>query len=87
MHAWVSAMDGHRSAAHSAQWPDLELIFRRLLLHGNMLAKRKRVVNASHRPADTFKHVCIRPTEAAHFRLQKCANNLQLIIAGVETFL
>ena len=31
--------------------------------------------------------VCCRPTEAARFREQKCANNRQLIVAGVQRFL
>ena len=54
MHAWVSATDAHRSAAHSAQWQDLELIFHQLLQHGNMRASRERVVYASR------KHSCMR---------------------------
>ena len=32
-------------------------------------------------------HACCRPTEAARFREQKCANNRQLIVAGVQRFL
>ena len=36
------------------------------------------------RPAIT---TCFRPTEAARFREQKCANNHQLIVAGVQRFL
>ena len=87
MHAWVSATEARCSVAHSAQWQDLELLFRRLLQHGNMRAKRYRVVHASHRPAETFRHACTRPTEAARFRVQKCANNLLLISAGVQRFL
>ena len=30
---------------------------------------------------------CLRPTEAARFRLRKCANNHLLIVAGVPRFL
>ena len=30
---------------------------------------------------------CTRPTEAARFRVQKCAHNHQLIIASVQRFL
>ena len=39
------------------------------------------------RPAEMFMHVCSRSTEAARFCVQKCANNHQLIVAGVERFL
>ena len=45
------------------------------------------VACASVRPAETFMRACCRPTEAARFRVQKCANNLQLIIAGDEWLL
>ena len=75
------------SAAHSAQWHDLELWFRRLLQHGNMRERKERVVYASLRPTKTFMHACLRPTEAAHFRVQKCANNHQLIVADIQRFL
>ena len=44
-------------------------------------------VHASLRPAETFMCACRRPTEAAHFRVQKCANNHQLIVASVQRFL
>ena len=50
--------DYHRSAAHSAQWQELELILRQLLQHGNMLEKRERVVYASLSPAETFMRAC-----------------------------
>ena len=30
---------------------------------------------------------CMRPTEAACFRKRKCANNRQLIVAGIKKFL
>ena len=43
-----------RSAAHSAQWQDLELIFHRHLQHGNRLERREGVAYASLRPAETF---------------------------------
>ena len=79
--------DYDRSAAHGAQWQELELIFGWLLLHGNMRERRERVVHASLRPAETFMRACRRPTEAACFRVQKCANNHQLIVAGFERFL
>ena len=59
-------------------------MFGRLLLHGNMRQRKERVVHASLRPAETFMRACRRPTEAPCFRVQKCANNHQLIGAGVE---
>ena len=76
-----------RSTAHGAQWQELELIFGWLLLHRNMRARRERVVHASLRPTEAFMHACISTTEAAGFRVQKCANNHQLIVAGFERFL
>ena len=76
-----------RSAAHGAQWQELELIFGWLLQHRNMCERRERVAHASLRPAETFMRACRRPTEAALFLVQKCANNRQLIVAGVEGFL
>ena len=41
--------------------------------HGNRRARRERVANVS-----------LRPTEAACFRVQKCANNHQLVVAGIQ---
>ena len=82
MHAW----DDH-SAAHGAQWQELELTLGRLLQHRNMRERRERVAHVSLRPAETFMCACRRPTEAACFRVQKCANNHQLIVAGVKRFL
>ena len=76
-----------RNAAHGAQWQNLELKFRWLLQHGNRRARSVRVVHASLKPTEMFMHVCLRPTEAARFRVQKCANNHQLIVAGLERFL
>ena len=83
----MHACDYDRSAAHGAQWQELELIFGWLLQHGNMRERRERVAHVSLRPAETFMHACCRPTEAAHFRVQKCANNHQLIVSSVERFL
>ena len=83
----MHACDYDRSAAHGAQWQELELIFGRLLLHGNMRERRERILHASLRPAETFMRAYRGPTEAARFRVQKCANNHQLIVAGVERFL
>ena len=67
----IHACDYHRSAAHSAQWQELELILRQLLQHVNMLEKRERVVYASLSPAETFMRACRRPTEAARFHRSK----------------
>ena len=75
------------STAHSAQWQDLELIFRRLLQHGNMCERREGVAHASLTPGETFIRACLRPTEAACFHVQKCANNRQLIDASIQRFL
>ena len=38
------------------------------------------------RPAEAFMRACLRPMEAARFRVQKGANNRQLIVAGIERF-
>ena len=54
----------HRSAAHSDQWQDLELIFRRLLEHGNMRKRREVVEHVSLISVETFMGVCLRPTAA-----------------------
>ena len=83
--AWPRMRD--HSAAHSAECQNLELIFRRLLQHGNMGGRREEVAQASLRPAETFMHACRRPTEAACLRVQKYANNRQLIVAGAQRFL
>ena len=58
-------------SAHGAKWQDLELIFHRLLQHGNMRERRERVVYALLIPTETFMHAFLRPTEAARFREQK----------------
>ena len=76
----------YRSAAHSAQWQDVELTFCRPTLHRNRREKKKDVAYASLRPAETFMLACLRPMEAACFRVQKCANNRQLIVAGIQMF-
>ena len=60
-----------RSAAHSAQWQDLELIFFRLTQHRKRRASRERVAFASLRPAETFMRACTKPTEAACCRMQR----------------
>ena len=78
----------NRSAAHSAEWQDLELIFRQLLQHRIMRESREgsSVCITYCRSAETFRHACLRPTEAACICVQKCANNHQLIVAGVQGF-
>ena len=82
----MRAYDYDCSAAHGAQWQELELILRRLLQHGNTHERRERVVYASLRPAEALC-ACMRPTKAACFRIWKCANNRQLIVAGIQRFL
>ena len=76
-----------RSADHGAKWQELELILRRLVQHGNMRETMERVVCASLRPAEAFMRVCMRPAEAACFHIRICANNRQLIVAGIQRFL
>ena len=83
----MHACDYDGSAAHSAQWQELELILHRLLQHGNMRERRERVVYALLIPTETFMHACLWPMEAACFREQKCANNCQLIVATIQRFL
>ena len=73
MHACLNKNVCDRSAAPRAQWQDLELKFCRLLQHGKRRARRERVAYASLRPVETFMHACLRPTEAACFRVQKCS--------------
>ena len=75
-----------RSTAHSAQWQDVELIIRRPTQHRNRPKRRERVAYASLRPAERFMRACLRPTEAACFPVRKCANNRQLIVAGIQRF-
>ena len=60
-----------RNAAHGAQWQNLELKFRWLLQHGNRGPRRERVVYAPLRPTEMLMHACLRPMEAARFRVQK----------------
>ena len=75
----MRAYDYDCSAAHGAQWQELELILRRLLQHGNIRARRKGSIGcASLRPAETLMRACMRPSEAACFRVRKCTNNHQL---------
>ena len=65
------------SAAHSAQWQELELIFGWLLQHGNMRERSKRVAHASLRPAETFMRAVV------HLRKQHLSvyKNVQTIIS------
>ena len=80
-------IDYDRNAAHSAQWQDLELILRQLLQHRNTRYRRERVAYTSLIPVEAFMRACMRPTEAACFRIKKCANNHQLIVASIQRFL
>ena len=48
--------------------------------------RREGVAHASLRPAETFMRVCLRPMEAACFCVRKCANNRQMIDAGIQRF-
>ena len=41
----------------------------------------KELLMRAHTPAETFMCACMRPTEATCFRIRKCANNRQLIVA------
>ena len=75
------------SAAHGAEWQDLEQIFRRLLQHGNMRERREGVAHASLRPVETIMRVSRRSTEAARFCARKGPNDCQLIFPGVQRFL
>ena len=43
--------------------------------------------DVTHLLLTAFMHACLRPTEAACYRVRKCANNHQLIVAVVEKFL
>ena len=52
-----------------------------------MRERREGVANASLRPAETFMRECLTPTEAVCFHVRKCANNRQLIDAGIQRFL
>ena len=72
------------SAAHGAQWQELELIG--LLQHGNMCKRREKIVYALLIPMEMFMHACLRPTEAARFREQKCAKNHQLMLPTFKGF-
>ena len=60
-----------RSTAHRSRWQDLELIFLRLLQHGNRHARGESIVFASLRPAETFMRAYTRPTEAVCCRNER----------------
>ena len=80
----MHAYDYDPSAAHCAQWQELELILRWLLQHENMRERRER---ASLRPVEAFMRECMRPMEAACFCLQKSTKNRQQIDTGIQRFL
>ena len=96
-HACVGLSHGYPYAAiaalptvHSGRMPGsgLELLRWLLLLqHGKMHKRREGVAHTSLRPAEPFMHACLRPTEAACFRVQKCANNRPLIVDGIQRVL
>ena len=71
------------------QWLELELelILRGLLQTETCAREGVEVACASLRPAEMLMHASMRPTEAACFRVQKYANNHQLIVAGFQMFL
>ena len=83
----MHAYDYDRSTSHGAQWQELELILRQPLQDRNMCERREGVEHASLRPAEIFMRACLRPTEAAHFRVRNGAYNCQLIVASVQRFL
>ena len=79
--------DYDRSAAHDAQWQELELISASFYNTETCAREGKGVACASLRPVETFMRACTRPREAACLRFRKCANNCQLIVAGILRFL
>ena len=83
----MHACDYDHSAAHGTQWQELELIFGRLLQHGNIRKRGTEVACASLRLVEMFMRACHRPTEAACLRVRKCANNRQLNFAGPQRLL
>ena len=50
----------NHSDTHSAEWQDLEVIFRWILQYGIMRERRERVAYASLRPTETLMHACQR---------------------------
>ena len=61
----MHACDYDCIAAHGAQWQELELIFGRLLQHGNMRERRERVVRerrerVAHASLNQWKRSCMR---------------------------
>ena len=88
MHAWVSTTD-----ARSQRRPKCTVAgagtnrYCAGFYNTETCAKEgKEVACASLRPAEMFMRACRRPTEVACFRVRKCANNHQLIVAGVQRF-
>ena len=68
MHACLNKDVCDCSAAQRALWQDLELIFRRLLQHGNRRARRERVAYAS---PDPQKRSCVRTHGSCMFLCMK----------------
>ena len=69
--------DYDHSAAHSAQWQELELVFGRLLQHGNMRERRESVVYALLIPTEKFMHARLGP-QKLHMSVNE---NVQTIIS------
>ena len=76
-----------RSAAHSGQWQDVELIFQQPTQHGSRQERTEGVAYVSLKPAETFMRACLRPMEVTCFRVLKCENNHQLSVASIQRFL
>ena len=87
MRAWIRTCY-NRSAAHSAQWQDMELVnsINIPLVFTTGASENGRVTYVSLRLAETFIRGCLRPTEAACFCVKKCSNNRQLIVVAIHRF-
>ena len=87
MRAWIRTCY-NRSAAHSAQWQDMELVNSSNipLVFTTGASENGRVTYVSLRLAETFIRGCLRPTEAACFCVKKCSNNRQLIVVAIHRF-
>ena len=89
MHAWVSATRARSQHCPWCRVAGSETNILPAFTTRNMRERREGVEHVSLRArlVEMFMCACHRPTEAARFRVQKCANNHQLIVAGVERFL
>ena len=68
---WTAACLAIVALPTESRWQDLELIFLRLVQHGNKRARGESVVFASLRPAETFMRAYTRPTEAVCCRNER----------------